>query len=58
MKDELGRKIMKGFRALKPELYCYLTYDEYVDKKARCRKKYVIKREIKFVNYKNCLENN
>ena len=39
-------------------MYIYLTADECVDKKTKCRKKYVIKGEIKFVDCKKCLENN
>ena len=38
-------------------MYSYLTDDKCVNKKAKCRKKYVIKREIKSVDYKKCVEN-
>ena len=39
-------------------MYCYLTDDGYVDKKAKGMKKCVIKCEIKCEDYNNCLENN
>lgn len=58
MKDELDRKTMKGLPTLRYKMYRYLTDDECVDKKTKCRKNYVSKREIKFVDYKKCLENN
>ena len=44
MKDELSRKIMTR------------TYNYLIDKKAKGSKKCVIKRKLKFENYKNCLE--
>ena len=52
MKDELGRKIMKEFIGLIAKTYSYSS----ADKKAKGTKKYVIKRKLKFENYKNCLE--
>ena len=58
MKDELGGKIMKEIVALGPKMYSYLMDDDHVDKKAKGAKKYVIKRELKFEDYKTCLENN
>lgn len=39
-------------------MYSYLTDGGYVDTKAKGMKKPVIKCEIKFKKYKNCLENN
>ena len=57
MKDELGGKIITEFVALRPKTYSYLTDDCEEDKKAKGTKKYVIKRELKFKNYKNCLLN-
>ena len=56
MKDELGWKIMKEFIGLRPKCYSYLTYDGNVDKKAKRRKKCVIKKEIMFNNYVECLK--
>ena len=58
MKDELGGKIMTELLALRPEAYSYLTDDCEEDKKAKGTKKCVIKRKIKFNDYKDCLLNN
>ena len=55
MKDELGRKIITEFITLRPKTYSYLTDDGKKDKKAKGTKKCVIKRMIKFNDYKNCL---
>ena len=55
MKDELGGKIITEFVTLRPKTYPYLTDDYKEDKKAKGTKKYVIKRVIKFNDYKNCL---
>ena len=57
MKDELGRRIIIEFVALRPKTYSYLTDDCKEDKKAKGTKKCVIKRMIKFNDYKNCLLN-
>ena len=56
MKDELGGKIMTKSAGLKAKTYSYLICDGREDKKAKYTKKFVIKRKIKFENYKNCLE--
>ena len=58
MKDELGGKIMKEFIGLRPKCYSYLTDDGNVDKKAKGTKKCVIKKEIMFNNYVECLKEN
>ena len=58
MKDELGGKIMTECVALRPKVYSYLTVDGNSDKKAKGTKKYVIKRILKFSDYKNCLLDN
>ena len=58
MKDELGGKIMTEFFALRPKTYSYLTDDCEEDKKAKGTKKCVIKRRLKFNDYKDCLLNN
>ena len=58
MKDELGGKIMTEFVALRPKTYSYLTDDCKEDKKTKGTKKYVIKRRLKFNDYKDCLLNN
>ena len=55
MKDELGGKIITEFVTLRPKTYSYLTNDCKEDKKAERTKKCVIKRMIKFNDYKNCL---
>ena len=58
MKDKLGGKIMTEFVALRPKTYSYLTDDCKEDKKAKGTKKCVIKRKLKFDDYKYCLLNN
>ena len=58
MKDELEGKIMTDFVALRPKTYSYLMDDGGGDKKAKGTKKCVIKRRLKFNDYKDCLLNN
>ena len=58
MKDELGGKIITEFAALRPKSYSYLMDDGNSDKKAKGTKKCVIKRRLKFNDYKDCLLNN
>ena len=58
MKDELGGKIMTEFVALTPKTYSYLINDGNHDKKDKGTKKGVIKRRLKFNDYKNILLNN
>ena len=55
MKDELGGNIIMEFVTLRPKTYSYLTDDCKEDKKAKGTKKCLIKRMIKFNDYKNCL---
>ena len=57
MKDELGGRIIREFVALRPKTYSYLTDDCKEDKKAKGTKKCLIKRMIKFDDYKKCLLN-
>ena len=57
MKDELGGRVITEFVALRPKTYSYLTDDCKEDQKAKGTKKCVIKRMIKFDDYKNCLLN-
>ena len=57
MKDELGGRIITEFVAWRPKTYSYLTDGCKEDKKAKGTKKCVIKRMIKFDDYKNCLLN-
>ena len=56
-KDELGGKIMKEFVALRAKTYAYLMDDDGEEKKLKGTKKCVIKRELMFKNYKDCLLN-
>ena len=57
MKDELGGEIITEFIALRPKTYSYLTGNDKIDKKAKGTKKCVIKKMIKFDDYKECLLN-
>ena len=56
MKDELGVKIMEEFVGLRAKTYSYLKDNNDEDKKVKDTKTCVIKRKIKFEDYKNCLE--
>ena len=58
IKDELREKVMTEFVALRPKTYSYLMDDGGSDKKAKRTKKCVIKRRLKFNDYKDCLLNN
>ena len=55
MKDELGEKIITELVTLTPKTYSYLTDDGKEDKKAKGTKRCIIKRMIKFNDYKHCL---
>ena len=57
MKDELGGKIITEFVTLRPKTYSFLTDDGKEDKTAKGTKKCVIKKMIKFHDYKKCLLN-
>ena len=57
MKDELGGEIITEFIALRPKTYYYLTDNDKIDKEAKGTKKCVIKKTIKFDDYKKCLLN-
>ena len=57
MKDELGREIIMEFIALIPKTCSYLTDNDQIDKKSKGTKKCVIKKMIKFDDYKKCLLN-
>ena len=56
-KDESGGRIMKEFCALRAKIYSYLMGDNSEIKKSKGTKKCVIKREVMFENYKDCLFN-
>ena len=55
MKDELGGKIIMEFVTLIPKTYSFLTDDGKENKKAKGTKKCIIKKKIKFNDYKKCL---
>ena len=57
MTDELGRKIITEIVTLRPKTYSYLTEDGKGDENAKGTKKCVIKKMIKFNDYKKCLLN-
>ena len=57
MKDELGGETITEFVTLRPKTYSYLTDDSKENKKAKGTKKCVIKKMIKFNDYKKCLLN-
>ena len=56
-KDKLGGKVMTEFIALRAKAYAYITEDGSVHKRAKGTKKCIIKREIMFEHYKDCLFN-
>ena len=56
-KDELGGRIMKEFCALRAKTYSYLMDDDSEVEKTKGTKKCIIKRELMFENYKDCLFN-
>ena len=59
MKDALGRKIITRVVGLRLKAYySYLINNDTKDKKAKETKICVIKRILKFNDYKNCLPNN
>ena len=55
MKDELGGNIIMEFVTLRSKTYSFLTDDGKEDKKAKGTKKCIIKKMIKFNDYKKCL---
>ena len=55
MKNELGGKILIEFIGLRAKIYSYLIDNSREDKKAKGVKKCIIKRSLKFENYKNCV---
>ena len=58
MKDELGGKIMTKFAAPRLKSHSYLMDDDSESKKTKGKNKCVIKRLLKFNDYKNCVLNN
>ena len=55
MKDEAGGKIIEEFVGLRAKLYSYKMYDGKTEKKCKGMKKSVIKNNISFEDYKECL---
>ena len=47
---------MKEFVGLRAKAYSHLKDTNYEDKEAKGTKKCVMKRKLKFQDYKNCLE--
>ena len=58
MNDELDGKIMLEFVTLRLKTYSYLIDDDNIIEKAKGIKKCVIKRILKFNDYKDCLFKN
>ena len=58
MKDELGGGIITEFVALRPKTYSYTTNVFLEMKKSKGTKKCVIKKMLKFEDYKKCLFGN
>ena len=58
MTDELGGSIITEFVALRPKTYSYITNDFTELKKAKGTKKCVVKKMLRFSDYKNCLLDN
>ena len=55
MKDEAGGKIIEGFVGLRAKLYCYKMFEGKEEKKCKGIKKGVIKKQISFDDYVECL---
>ena len=55
-KDGFGDKIVKEFIGLRAKRYSYLIDDSSEGKKEKVTKKCIIKRKLKFKDYKNCVE--
>ena len=58
MKDELGGKIITESVSVRARTYSYLKDDDKNVKKAKGTKKCVIKKILKFNDYKDCLFKN
>ena len=55
MKDEAGGRIIEGFIGLRAKLYSYKMFEGKEEKKCKGIKKSVIKKNISFGDYKECL---
>ena len=58
MKDKSSGETIKQFVVLRTKNFSYLIDEGSKDKRVKSTKKCVIKRKLKFENYKNCLEVN
>ena len=56
MKDECGGKLMSEFIGLRAKLYAYRMYEGKEEKRCKGVKKYVVKKNISFEDYKECLK--
>ena len=56
-KDEMGGEIIVSYVGLRPKLYSYVTLSKKEEKKAKGIKMPVIKNQLKFEEYKECLFN-
>lgn len=57
LKDEFSERILQKFVALKPKVCTYLADNGHVDKIKKATRICIIKRKIKFEDYRICLEN-
>ena len=55
MKDEAGGKIIEEFVGLRSKLYSYKMFEGKEEKKCKGIKKTVVKKQISFEDYKECL---
>ena len=55
MKDEAGGKIIEEFVGLRSKLYSYKMFEGKEEKKCKGIKKVVVKKQISFEDYKECL---
>ena len=55
MKDEAGGKIIEEFVGLRAKLYSYKMFEGKEEKKCKGIKKVVVKKQISFDDYKECL---
>ena len=55
MKDEAGGRIIKGFIGLRAKLYSYRVFEGKEEKKCKGIKKSVIKKNISYEDYEECL---
>ena len=56
IKDELGGQIMNEIVGLRAKTYNYLKENNDEDKQVKSTEKSVIKKQLKFQDYENCLE--